>query len=411
MSGENVFLTGVAGSGKSYLINAFIAANKFYKRNLLALAPTGIAAINIGGMTIHKLIRWKGKPIVTMRPKAIKELTAADVILIDEISMCRLDLFEFLMKCVEKSNAVRRKQNKKPIQIIVSGDFSQLPPVISSSEKDILISSFGPDIVSSEMFCFLSSYWEKQHFTILKLQNVIRQKDKEFSDSLEKLRVGDISSIDWINSHSSKEENDGIVLSSWNREVNIINDEKLEELKTKSRRYIATIDGDYPDSFFPTKEDLELKVGCRVMALNNDKDFLYQNGSLGTVKELLYDSVIVKFDNGYEAKISEHVWENKKYSVEHDESGNSEIVEDILGSFKQIPLKLAYAITIHKSQGQTFDKIILNPDTFASGQLYVALSRVSNVEGLYLKKEIKPQFLKTSKYVIDFEKKLNSISS
>lgn len=409
-SGENVFLTGVAGSGKSYLIDRFAQYNKINNKNLILLATTGIAAVNISGMTIHRFLKWKGESFVFKKPKVIKLLREADTVLIEEISMCSVDLFDYFCECLKKSNEARRKVGKKDTQLIVVGDFCQLPPVITSADEEILRLKYSQDIIDKGAYCFLSDSWKRANFKLFKLNEVVRQQDKEFSDILDRLRLGDTTAIDWINTHSNKDPVNGIELSSWKNVVASINSKRLNELKTKSMFYNALVDADFPSNIYPTEERLELKVGCRVMSLVNDAGMKYQNGSLGTVLEANLDEVIVQFDNGNKVLITPHTWNNNRYYLET--SVNFKGVEthtvrtEVVGSFSQIPLKLAYATTIHKSQGKTFDKMILNPQSFADGQLYVALSRVCDVNGLFLREPIKPEWLKTNSTVLEFEKTL-----
>ena len=407
MSGENVFLTGVAGSGKSYLINSFIKANKYYNRNCLVLAPTGIAALNIGGMTIHRLIKWKGQQILGMNTKNINLLVESDVVFIDEISMCRVDLFDYLISCIKKSNKKRKKEGKKETQIVLCGDFFQLPPVVKNEDVDVLLTKYTSDVVDYGCYAFMSENWEKLKLKTIRLNETIRQKDKEFSTILDRIRIGDETALEWINENSTKVDNDAIKLSAWKNRVLSINNNELSKLNSEERSFFAEINGEFRENDYPTEEILKLKVGCRVMSLVNDSGGKYQNGSLGNVISFDKEKVKIKFDNGNIEEISANTWENKKYKIEEKFGENGESIKKIkdetIGTFKQIPLKLGYAITIHKSQGLTFDKLSLEPASFADGQLYVALSRCTTINGLYLSNKILPHYLKTNKKVVEFE--------
>ena len=410
-SGENIFLTGVAGSGKSYLINRFVKWCNINNKNILLLAPTGIAAINIGGITIHKLLRYKGDPVVSMKPKLLDLITESDIILVDEISMCRIDLFDLLCKSIERSNKRRNIQEKKNIQMIVSGDFCQLPPVISENEINILKTKYSEEIIDSGGFAFLSKYWNEYNFKVFSLKETIRQQDIAFSSVLDRIRIGVLSAIDWINLNSSKETNDGIILTPWKNRASSINERKLSELSTKEYKFTAEVYGTYKENDYPTEEVLKIKPGCRVMCLTNDSGGRYQNGSLGTVKDIYDDCIVVSFDNGNTVEISTYTWENKAYHIEEKitkDGLQKNIKSETIGTFRQIPLKLGYAITIHKSQGSTFEKAVIEPQAFTAGQLYVALSRCKTIENLYLPIPVLPQYLKINSKVLEFEKNLNT---
>ena len=401
-TGKNIFVTGDAGTGKSFLLTAFLQDN--LSKNIVICAPTGIAAINVGGSTLHKtfnisvsesLITPKSNPI----SKNIKIIKHADILIIDEISMCRFDMFSFIIKCVQKVE----REYKKKIQVIVIGDFAQLPPVITNTDRPILEKAWKeiiPDIGSG--FAFIAPEWEEMNFTNITLKTVVRQDDEKFVTALTKVKRGLPSSIKFFNKNldkfDDKKDIKAIHLCGTNASAKLINDKKINELKNKKKKYHSEIIGDVLSSEKATDDILELGIGARVMSLVNSSINTYQNGSLGTIKELKQNSVVVLFDNGITEEIEPYEWEIFKYVIKDDE-----IEKEVVGIFKQLPLKIAYAITIHKSQGQTYDSVIIDPDCFAHGQLYVALSRCTNLENMYLTKDIQIESLiideKTKKFI------------
>lgn len=389
LDGHNTFITGKAGTGKSFIVKTFIdEVNKLHK-NIIICAPTGIAALNIGGVTIHRCFQISLEPqinpIIKQIPSQIKQ---ADIIIIDEISMCRIDLFEYMIKVIEKA--------KKKIQLIVVGDFFQLPPVTTNNER-IVLKKIYPDY--DKGFAFESSKWQDCNFTTINLTKVIRQNENDFIAHLNMIRIGDKKGIAYFNQQSNNNQfSKGITLSALKSVVNQINQSELAKITTPAFTYQAKISGDVKASDKPTDDLLELKTGARVMVLINDNDLInYQNGSLGTVVSLKKDAVLVKLDQtGKTIAFTYHEWEIENYVVETiniDNGKQHRIKKNKIGSFTQIPLKLAYAITIHKSQGQTYEQINLLPYSFDCGQLYVALSRVKSIKGLHLSKPMKSEYL------------------
>lgn len=392
MQGKNVFLTGEAGTRKSYVIQAFIKQNEKSKKKMIVCAPTGIAAIQIGGVTIHRVFQVSPEPQINTSkvqvPKTVKE---ADIIIIDEISMCRVDLFDYALSVIRKAESM-----SKPKQLIVVGDFFQLPPVTTNHDYDILTKIY-PNYHKG--FAFESKYWNDCHFKTIVLNEVIRQLDQTFIENLNKIRIGDNTAIEYFNNHASKEKiHNGIVLSARNALVNKINKEELDKIDTEPITYYSQTIGDVKSSDKTTVDELELKVNARVMIIVNDiEDFLYQNGSMGTIVKLSENSVQVKLDQTSKiVTINPYEWDIENYEITEDiidGVSNKRLKKVIVGKFIQLPLKLAYAITIHKSQGQTYDAINLVPYCFDCGQLYVALSRVKSIEGLALSQPIKNNYL------------------
>ena len=458
MSGENVFLTGEAGTGKSYVIQKFVEKKG---RDVLVCAPTGVAAINVGGMTLHRAFHL---PTGILHPNArIKSgsvIRAARIIIIDEISMCRLDIFSVI------ANILRRTRTHK--QLIVVGDFFQLPPVLKDKEVDYLCNSWKSNVSEDfeiddlhEPYAFLSKNWQKFQFRSICLTEQMRQRDDlDFLKNLNLIRVGNETAIPWIMQHASPIPKQGaIYLSSLNADVALKNKRGLDQINAVSQQYRAEIKGSFDKNDSLAEEILTLKAGCRVMALVNDTtDEKYVNGSLGTVKSLGKDYVVVDFDNGnknivmgyYTWLAHDYVSEEKEYKEyrliigSDDNKGKiklspwkvvadgeaiptetvaedgralvrtvtkKSIVKKQSGSMTQIPLKLAYAVTIHKSQGQTYDAVVLNPYCFDSGQLYVALSRVRRITDLFIERPIEYSDLQTSYVVKEFYSRIQAESN
>jgi ATP-dependent exoDNAse (exonuclease V) alpha subunit len=402
--GRNVFLTGDAGTGKSYVVSKFIEWCNKNEKNVLITAPTGIAALNIDGSTLHRVFRAPIGPLVQPIKSVSSLLKDADVVIIDEISMCRIDLFEYVIKQIMSLNIMRRKKNiLKDIQIVLSGDFFQLPPVIIDSEREVLNRYFGRDIGYG--YAFQSELWDGCNFISIVLDEVVRQRDEAFMLSLNKARLGDKSCISYFQNYSSRNEiKDAILLCGTNKKAKEKNTYELGLIPSKSKIFQSKITGEVKDSDKVTEDSLELKVGARVMTLVNDKEDNYKNGSFGTIKAFnsSENTITVLIDSGVTVDIEKYTWEIKGYDVDE----HNKLKQKTIGTFTQFPLKLAYAITIHKSQGQTYDKVNVNPYCWDYGQLYVALSRCTNIETMHLTQYIKPDFLKASPEVIKFYKSL-----
>ena len=414
-SGENVFLSGEAGTGKSFVLNEYIRSHK--NKNMLVCAPTGIAAINVGGATLHRVFKV---PVSVIRPgelntKPDRSIQKADVIIIDEISMCRFDIFEYVVRTIR--NAERMEQNKaeiqamsegrvpkliKPKQIIVVGDFYQLAPVITPADREVLATYWDMDSFG-DGFAFESPLWQEQNFRNVVLKEIVRQKgDKDFVMNLNRIRRGDVGGIRWFNENTGRIPiPDSIYLCGTNRAADTINEQESEGIPGEPTVYSAKTSGQVQMSDKMTKDTLELKVGMQVMTVVNDIEEGYQNGSIGKIVWLKKDSVGVELDTGKIVSVKPYDWEILGYEVQEDE-----LEKIVLGNFKQIPLKVAYAITIHKSQGQTYTSANIAPDCFAVGQLYVALSRVQTIEGMTLEHDIRGRALKTSRYVQAFYENL-----
>ena len=417
---KHLFLTGRAGTGKSTFLN-YIRKN--LAKNFVVLSPTGIAAVNIGGQTIHSVCNFA--PNITIEKarkkghsqrnsKLIKKL---DMIIIDEISMVRSDLLDFLDNYLRAA-----KQEIAPfggIQMVFIGDLYQLPPVLKKDEYEVFYENYKtPYFFSANSFKYiLENFYENLIF--IELQTIHRQKDPYFIGLLNQVRDGltDYELIQNLNQRCNQKwqelPKEYIVLTTTNNSANQINEKNLDDLPGQEFLYEGQIEGNFKERDLPTNLDLYLKIGARVMFIKNDPAGKWVNGSLGFVEEVQESFVTVKLDSGQKVMVDEVSWDLYK-TVLNEKTGNLEQKSE--GSFHQLPLKLAWAITIHKSQGQTFDKVILNLENgaFASGQVYVAFSRCTTLEGLFLAKKVRSFDIQTDgriKLFFDFVKKLDKLKN
>jgi ATP-dependent exoDNAse (exonuclease V) alpha subunit len=393
-SSENIFFTGPGGTGKSYVINKFIEYCNSEGLKVLVTAPTGIAAINIGGITMHSAfaipIPAYGHDNEDVDLGIIKKISKFDVIIIDEISMCRNDAFEYFYKIIKAVENV----GKKHLQVIVVGDFYQLPPVLKRSEQNHFL-ELGFDLSG---YCFTTNAWKNLNFKTVVLEQVVRQEDEEFINNLNKIRRGDTSCLDYFNENCLKKpSNDILHICATNDHANALNREMLYKIDSKSKFYHSIRRGKC-EKDYNVQDIIELRVGAKVMIVVNDvKEFKYQNGSMGIVTQLNKNSINVKLFNGKNVEIGYHEWKNEVIRLE-----NGKVEAKVIGRFQQLPIKLAYAVTMHKTQGQTFDSALIDPKCFAEGQLYVALSRVKTLDGLYLTKPITENDVLVNKIVNSF---------
>ena len=419
---RSIFLTGKAGTGKTTFLNDFV--RKTRKKHIV-VAPTGIAAINAGGVTIHSMF---GLPLRTFLPTTdrvdsnlanniadlmphfkyrkdkLKLLREIEIIIIDEVSMLRADVLDMMDFSLRH---VRRNQQKfGGVQMLFIGDLYQLPPVVRDEYvlKQYYDSPF-----------FFDSYALKELPLItLELTTVYRQKDEKFLEILSEIRDGAVGDIDfdtlnerYLPDFEPKDE-PYVYLTSHNRMADEINQKKLAALPGKSRFYDAEIIGNFNENQFPNDEILELKIGAQIMFIRNDAsgEKRYFNGKLAEIVEVDDKEISVIIDGEDEIyKLKKETWEQKRYSLGEDKS----IQEEVLGSFKQYPIRLAWAVTIHKSQGLTFDRLIIDAGkSFASGQVYVALSRCRTLEGIVLKSKITPEVIFSDRRVSKFQDETNA---
>lgn len=403
-SGHHVCLMGEAGTGKTHLLNKYIQECRDAGKNVIMTAPTGIAALKIDGVTMHNAC---GIPVPAygyydfdIKLSAIKAILAADVFVIDEISMARNDVFEYFALVIKKIMAERKKEgNLKKIQIIVSGDFFQLPPIVKSDE----LNAFKRLGLDPSGYCFTTPAWKEFKFKVVILTDVMRQNDMEFISVLNMLRRGNADCLDYLNEHVvTQEEIDAMedrpmFICSTNAEAEMINDNELAKIDGPRCIYKAKRTG-FCGKDYSVDENLVLKKGAKVMFMANDlvhDD--YRNGQLGTIVWCKDDSVMVELDTGKVIEVKPYRWTTNKITVTNGMTSKKEI-----GAYFQLPLKLAYAITMHKTQGQTYDRAIISPNSFAEGQLYVAVSRVKSADGLMFTSEVLPEYIKVHPLVLAF---------
>lgn len=414
---RSIFLTGKAGTGKTTFLNEFVLKTK---KKHIVVAPTGIAAINAGGVTIHSMF---GLPPRTFLPTTeridgnlamniadlmhhfkyrkdkLKLLREIEIIIIDEVSMLRADVLDMMDFSLRH---VRRNQQKfGGVQMLFIGDLYQLPPVV---RDEYLLNQY-----YNSPFFFESLALKELPLITIELTTVYRQKDEKFLDILNEIRDGEIGDIDFetLNERYIPDfeptDEPYVYLTSHNRMADEINQKKLAELSGKTYSYKAEIVGNFNENQYPNDEVLDLKVGAQIMFIRNDAsgERRYFNGKLAEVVDLDEKEITVIIDGDDENYVlKKEVWEQKKYSLDAEKN----ITEDVLGSFKQYPIRLAWAVTIHKSQGLTFDRLIIDAGkSFASGQVYVALSRCRTLEGIILKSKITPEVIFADRRVSKFQ--------
>ncbi|MBF0490805.1 MAG: AAA family ATPase [Candidatus Omnitrophica bacterium] len=405
---QHLFVTGKAGTGKSTLLQYF--RHKTTK-SIAVLAPTGVAALNIKGQTIHSFFQFK--PDIT--PEAVNDIIIRktkrkmyeelDAIVIDEISMVRADLLD----CIDAFLRLFGKDYNKPfggIQMIFLGDMYQLPPVVSKWEEEIFKSHYlTPYFFSAKILPRIS-------LKIVELKKIYRQKDEGFIHLLNAVRHNQLEDhhLHAFNTrHQSKVSfNEGdfyITLTTTNSIAETVNANQLRGLPGKDHVYQGAVSGDFEKKSFPTQETLAVKKGAQVMMLNNDSEKRWVNGSLGIVVEIKAtsgdDIIMVKLENGQTVDVKRHTWEIYQYFFDTETDA---LASKVIGHFTQYPFKLAWAVTIHKSQGQTFERVMIDVGfgTFAHGQMYVALSRCTSLEGIILRKPIAKSQILMDNRIHDF---------
>ncbi len=396
---RNIFLTGRAGTGKTTLLRQLIF-NSLEKA--IVLAPTGLAAVNVGGQTIHSFFNFPPRLLDMGDTKKIRNqrvVKAIETMVIDEVSMVRADM----MQAIDNSLRLNRG-NRQPfggVRMILSGDLHQLPPVVGSDVEHILEESYGG------AWFFKAPGFQAGQFRLAALKRIFRQEDASFIRILNGLRNARLApeDVDILRTRvSTRSPADAsqthVVLTPNNAAAWRINQMRLAELPGPARDYTASLEGNFEPKAFPTEEVLELKAGARVMMIRNDPSGRWVNGSLGVVQGLGESDAYVKIASETH-RVSQQAWE--KFRYEFDAASKS-VSRSVVGSFKQLPLRLAYATTIHKSQGMTLDKVYIDFDRgmFAHGQAYVAFSRCRSLEGLELSRELRPRDIIIDRSAFDF---------
>ena len=418
-----IFLTGKAGTGKTTFLRRL---KQECPKQMAVVAPTGVAAINAEGVTIHSLFQLppqlflptdeaRRQLFAEMQMRANKQrvLRNLELLVIDEVSMVRADLLDTI-------DAVLRHFKHRPtipfggVQLLVIGDLFQLSPVVREEEWRLLQPYYeGPYFFQARVFRELKPIY-------IEFEHVYRQTNVEFLSILNEVRNNRLTAESFavLNSRvrslgvqELRSLEGAITLSTHNSKVDAINQREMDALKGKEYTYKATITDTFPESMYPIDEQLILKVGARVMFIKNDSstDKLYYNGKLGVVTSLSKQAINVRCDDGTEVNVHNEVWENIRYNAD---SGSDQVQTEIIGTFTHYPLRLAWAITIHKAQGLTFDQLIIDAeDAFAAGQVYVALSRCRSLEGLTLLTPIPTRALTNAREVLRFTENQDSIQT
>ena len=425
----HIFLTGKAGTGKTTFLKNL--PNRTHK-TLAVVAPTGIAALNAGGVTIHSQFLLplgtflpdksiptdfnadqgfytqtslaRKHPLNSVRKQVLRTI---DLLVIDEVSMLRadvMDAIDYRLKSV-RGNFSRSFGG---VQLLLIGDLFQLPPVVRRSEEEMLQRYY------PSAWFYESIALKQDGFVYVELDKIFRQQDDAFISILNNLRnnTPTVHDIHELNKHYRTEEEiksleEVITLTTHNYKADEMNRNALRDLDTTSHFFDAQIEGDFPESMFPVLQRLELKEGAQIMFIRNDsEDQMYFNGKLATVKSIDGDSIEVMLaDSHAQIELKREKWENKKYTINKD---NNDIDDEVVGSFSQYPVRLAWAITVHKSQGLTFEKAIIDVgQAFTGGQVYVALSRLTSLDGLVLRSYIDPKVISADHQVVSFSRNSN----
>lgn len=395
--GANIFLCGKGGSGKSFLTRYIIDFCKKSNKSVLICAPTGIASLNIGGSTIHRVFKVPARIIEKdercHEKKNLEIIAKADVIIIDEISMCRIDVFEYVARTL-----LCFKQKK---QLLLVGDFYQLPPVLPSQDGKAFSQIYG-----NKLFAFESEMWTMLELHTMELQTSMRQKDKAFVKALDNIRAGqpDFS----LFQTDKPADPTALTVCGTNKEADEKNQAQMKNLVkqgAKIYKFTASINGIVEPTEYPTEREMTLCVGARVVMLNNDPDERWVNGTFATVADVNDEILLVRID-GVESEIvvlKRYKWTFLDYEVTKTKGGGTKLGVVERGTFEHFPVRLAWAITIHKSQGQTYDRVNVDISSiFAEGQLYVALSRCRTLAGMRIIGKLTDNKVKTSDAVLKF---------
>lgn len=420
---RSLFLTGKAGTGKSTFLR-YVAQHT--KKKYVILAPTGIAAINAGGQTLHSFFKLPFHPLLpndsrynarnirkTLKYSGVttKLLRELDLIIIDEISMVRADIIDFIDKVLR----IYCRNMREPFggkQLLLVGDIFQLEPVVKEDEWR-LMQPFYPSA-----YFFSAKIWQEMQLVSIELRKVYRQRDAEFISILDRIRENAATTADItaINSRVGKDAQSPrntqafeITLATRRDTVDYINDLKLAELEGSPAMFKGTIQGEFPLASLPAPMELEIKPGAQVIFVKNDKEKRWVNGTIGVVTGIDEEEGIIGVvdEDGHEYDVVRESWENMRYTFDEKEQ---KIVEEQLGVFVQFPLRLAWAITVHKSQGLTFRRVKIDfsgGGAFAGGQTYVALSRCTSLQGITLEEPIRPSDIFVRPEVVAFARRYN----
>lgn len=415
---HSVFLTGKAGTGKSTFLKYICNTTK---KKYVVLAPTGIAAVNVGGMTLHSFFKLPFKPLLIDDPdfsirnirktlkyshEKVKLIKSVDLIIIDEISMVRADIIDFIDKVLK----VYCQDFRHPFggkQLLLVGDVFQLGPVVNADMKKILNRYY------TNFYFFNANIFKIMDIVSIELVKCYRQTNSDFVRILDSVRINEVTKaqIDQLNTRFDTPEilpEDKLVVTLATRRdiVSYTNDLHLKELEGEEFTYTGKINEDFPIQNLPTDEELHLKVGAQIIFVRNDREHRWVNGTLGKIVELSDDSITVATEDGSEYILEPTVWENISYKFNEEKN----VIESkVLGTFVQFPVKTAWAITVHKSQGLTFNNVILDfgEGAFSPGQTYVALSRCTSLDGIVLKKKLNRYDVFTDRDVVAFSKNFN----
>lgn len=422
---KSIFLTGKAGTGKTTLLKSIV---EHTHKSVVIVAPTGIAALNAGGVTIHSMfqlppgcyapaldfseneIPFAVLPLKKV-PKEVSKMSGwkrsilrkMELLVIDEVSMLRADLLDAIDVALR---SIRRRRNEPfgGVQVLFIGDMLQLPPVVKNDEWNFLKQYY------SSMYFFDAIVLRNEQPLVLELEKIYRQDNKLFIEILNNLRNNkfvqkDINELNrhYIPNFEAPKKQPYIFITTHNKKAEAINDSKLRKLKTRSEFYSAEITGTFPENLYPLNLEMELKEGAQIMFIKNDyfQGEHYYNGKIGEIHKLEGDEISVIFpETGQIVPVDKYTWENVRYTLDKE---TGQINKETLGTFTAYPIKLAWAVTVHKSQGLTFKRAIIDvSEAFAPGQIYVALSRLESLDGLVLSEPIVDDFPEQDKRVIDF---------